>query len=81
MRKEPVEVVAVFESVEPGQLALRVTAQVAFVAVPVVDVDFDIARIGAAGRKEDVAGGAAHIRGGDAGGAVLEADIEEAVAN
>lgn len=79
MRKEPVGVVAVLESVEPGQLALRVPAQVAFVAVPVVDVDFDVARLGAAGRDEDAAGGATYVGGGGAGGAVFEADIEEAV--
>lgn len=81
MRKEPVGVGAVLESVEPGQLPFRVPVQVTFVAVPVVVVDFDVARVGAAGREEDAAGGAAYVRGGGARGGVLEVDIGETVAN
>ena len=55
------------ELIQPWELALRVPAQRPFVAVPVVDVDFDVAGVGAAGRDEETAHGATDLgrRGGE----------------
>ena len=78
MRKQRVGVVRRLERVEPRELALRVPAQGPLVAVPVVDVDFDVGGAGAAGGDEEAAGVAADFGGGGGEGLVGEADVEEA---
>ena len=78
MREEAVGVVPVLERVEPRQLARRVPAQRALVAVPVVDVHLDILRAGAARGDEDAARAAADLGGGGAQGGVSEAEVEVA---
>ena len=79
MREQPVGVVRLLERVEPRELALRVPAQGPFVAVPVIDVDFNVGGAGAAGGDEEAAGVEADFGGGRREGGVGEADVEEAV--
>ena len=43
--------------------------------MPVIDVDFNVGRVGAAGGEEEAAGAAADLRRGGAEGAVSEADV------
>lgn len=78
MRKQLVRIVSIFERIQLRQLPLCVPSQLPFIAVPIVDVDFDVAGGSAARRDEDAARVAADL-GCDGGeGAVLEADVEEA---
>ena len=78
MRKQPMRIVLVLQRIQPWQLPLRIPAQLALIAVPVVDVDFDVARAGAAGRDEDAARVAPDLRGQGREERVSEADVEEA---
>ena len=71
-------VVEVLELIQPRQLALRVPAQRPFVAVPVVDVDFNVVGAGAARGDEETARVAADFGGRGPEGRVSEADVEEA---
>ena len=78
MRKQLVGIVLVLERVQPRQLPFRVPSQRPFVAVPIVDVDFDVAGGGAARRDEDAARAAADLGRHGVEGAIGEADFEEA---
>ena len=68
----------VLELIQPRQLALRVPAQRPFVAVPVVDVDFNVVSAGAARWDEEAARVAADFGSGGPEGGVSEADVKEA---
>lgn len=79
MRKQPVGVVFVLERIQPRQLPFTVPPRRPFVAVPVVDVDFNVGRVGAARLHEHAARVAADLGSGGGEGIVWEADIEESV--
>ena len=78
MRKQLVGIVLVLERIQPRQLPFRVPSQRPFVAVPIVDVDFDVAGGGAIRRDEDAARVAADLGSDGVEGAVGEAGVEEA---
>ena len=71
-------VVEVLEVIQPWQLALRVPAQRSFIAVPVIDVDFNVVGAGAARWDEEAPRVAADFGSGGPEGGVSEADVKEA---
>ncbi len=77
MRKQLIWIILIFERIQPRQLSFSVPSQLPFIAVPIVDIDSDVAGFSAARRDEDTAGVATDL-GSDGGeGAVFEADVEE----
>ncbi len=78
MRKQPIRIIFFLKRIQPRQLPLSVPSQLPFIAVPVVDIDFDVASAGTARRDEDAARVAADLGSGGSEGAVSEADVEEA---
>ncbi len=68
----------VLECIQPRKLPFRVPPQRPFIAVPIIDINFDVAGASAARRNENTARVAADLGSGGGEGAVCEADVEEA---
>lgn len=71
-------IIPILQRIQPRQLPLRIPPQRSLVAVPVVDIDFDVLGGGSACRNEVAPHFAPDVRsgGGEVGG-FLEADVEE----
>ena len=57
-------IIAIFQRVQPRQLPLCIPSQGSFIAVPVIDVNFDVGGVGAAGGNEERTRVATNIGGG-----------------
>ena len=78
MRKQPVRIISFLERIQPRQFSFSVPSQLPFIAVSIVDIDFDVVGASAARRDEDAASVAADFGSGGGEGAISEADVEEA---
>ena len=73
-----VRIVFFLKCIEPWQLPFSVPSHLPFIAVPIVDIDFDVGGASAARGNEDAACVTADSGSGGGGGAVCEADVEKA---
>ena len=80
MREELVRIIAILQRVQPRQLPLCVPSQGSLIAVPVIDVDFDVGSVGAASGNKERTRVATNIRGGGGEvGGCAEAYVQEAI--
>ena len=70
-------IIFMFERIQPRQLSFGVPSKWPFIAVAIVDIDFDIAGCGAARQHKDTTNVATYLRSDGTEGAILEADVEE----
>ena len=78
MRKQLVWIIFVLERIQPRQFPCSIPSQLPFIAMPIINIDFDVAGVSAARRDEDTAHVATDLGSGGGEGAVCEADVEEA---
>ena len=77
MRKELIWIIFVFERIQPRHLSFGVPSQWPFIAVSIVDIDFDIAGCSAARRDKDTTNVATDLRSDGTEGAIFEADVDK----
>ena len=78
MREKLVGIVFILECIESRQLPFSVPSQLPFITMPIIDIDFDIAGVGAASWCEETTCTAADFRSDSGEGIVWEANVEQA---